>query len=134
MNACVPITSKQTKVVPMPRFLLSLTASVCTRCEARFTANSSMFRMSLLRDLGGAYGLSRVVHDQIGLLLDLVVHGAHGERARHFTRGVPAHPVANDEQPELFIDQKVVFVLISHSADIGQCRELDFGCGHHRSG
>src|SRR5450432_390023 len=70
------------------------------------------------RDLAGAGGARLVVVEQLLLALDLVVHGAHGDRAGDLARGVTAHPVGDDEETELLVDEEVVLVVISHLADV----------------
>ena len=70
-------------------------------------------------DLARAGGARLVVVEQLLLALDLLVHGAHGDRARDLAGGVAAHAVGDDEETELLVDEEVVLVVVAHLADIG---------------
>ncbi len=80
--------------------------------------------MSLRRDLSGLR-LRAVAGEQLALLLDLLVNGAHGDGARDLARGVPAHAVGDDEERELLVDEEVVLVVIADLPDVGRRVEAD---------
>src|SRR5690606_768481 len=72
----------------------------------------------------------RVVGHEIELALHFLVERAHGERARHLAGGVAPHAVADDEEPELLVDEKVVLVVITLAAYVRQRGELGFRANH----
>ena len=79
----------------------------------------------LRRDLARAGGARLVVVEQLLLALDLLVHGAHGDRAGDLARGVAAHAVGDDEEAELLVDEEVVLVVVADLADVGGGVETD---------
>ena len=86
------------------------------------------------RDLVRARCAVDVVVEELFLALDLVVHGAHGDRARDLARGVPAHAVGDDEERELLVDEKVVLVVLAHLPDVGRRIEAHSFAELHRGG
>jgi hypothetical protein len=58
-------------------------------------------------------------------LFDLLVDDADREGAGHLASGVAAHPVGDHEKRELFVDEVVVLVVVTHAADVGAGVEAD---------
>ena len=75
--------------------------------------------MSRRGDLLGAGGVREEVLDELFFAAHLLVDGADGERAGHLAGGVPAHAVADHEEPDLLVDEEVVLVVIPDSPHVG---------------
>jgi len=61
----------------------------------------------------------RVGAHQLLSALDVLVDEAHGERARHLACCVSTHPVGDDEELQLAIDEVVVLVVVANAPDVG---------------
>ena len=75
--------------------------------------------MSLVVTLLRAGRPRLVVVEQLLLALDLFVHRPDGDGAGDLAGRVTAHPVGDDEEAELLVDEEVVLVVVTDLADIG---------------
>ena len=125
MNAWLPITSTATSVVPMPRLLVILDGFGVNLARCAVHRKFEHVQDVALVDLGAPAFTGKVVLHHVPFALHLVVHRAHGDRARDLAGRVPPHAVANDEQRELFVDQVVVLVVVALPADVGAGGDLD---------
>src|SRR5690606_27094462 len=74
-------------------------------------------------DLFAASLASSVVLDQIPTLLELFVKCPDRQGTCYLACSMSAHPVADHEQPQLLIDQEVVFIVVALFPDIGERRK-----------
>ena len=120
-----PTTRRRESVVPMPRLAgVGLRLFVDLRAGALHRVLEQGDDV-LRRDLARAGRRRRVVVEQLLLALDLFVDGADGDRARDLARRVAAHPVGDDEERELLVDEEVVLVVVADLADVGRRVETD---------
>ena len=52
-------------------------------------------------------------------------HRLHRETGRNFTRGVPAHPVCDDQQLQSWIAEEAVFIGLADRPDVAQAVGFD---------
>jgi hypothetical protein len=70
------------------------------------------------RDLVPTSRSRHVVVEQFRFALELLMDGAHGDRARDFTRRMAPHAVSHHEERKLLVDEEVVLVVVAHLADV----------------